>query len=124
MDKDDEVEELIVRNLSNDAEKSTFENGYSESVTLKEMKVVRVTLEPGWGVSSDDDANTNNKYCQKSHHILVVSGTLGLELDDGTKIEIASGSGAAIPPGHHGWTVGDEELVYLEFQRGTPSTLK
>ncbi|WP_423746560.1 hypothetical protein V5735_20050 [Haladaptatus sp. SPP-AMP-3] len=124
MSKDDEVEELVVRNLSNEGERSTFENGYSESVSLNEMKVTRATLESGWGVSSDESKNTNDKYCQKSHYILVVSGTLGLELEDGAEHEVGTGSGAAIPPGHRGWTIGDDELIYIEFQREASSAME
>ncbi|AKU09178.1 MULTISPECIES: cupin domain-containing protein [Haloferax] len=108
-----EVDELVVTELS-DAESTALEAGRTESVDLSDVAVTRATLEPGWG-TEDGHGETELDYCQNAHDIYVVSGTLGLELDDGTQTEVAAGCAATIPPGHRGWTVGDERLVYLEF---------
>lgn len=35
-------------------------------------------------------------------------------MDDGTEFELERGP-AATPPGHDGWVVGDEPVVYVEF---------
>ncbi|ELZ63417.1 hypothetical protein C5B91_17715 [Haloferax sp. Atlit-10N] len=108
-----EVDELVVTELS-DTNPTALEAGRTESVDLSDVAVTRATLEPEWGAEADHDG-AEAAYCQNAHDIYVVSGTLGLELDDGTQTEIAAGCAATIPPGHRGWTVGDERLVYLEF---------
>ncbi|ELZ77564.1 hypothetical protein G3A49_07320 [Haloferax volcanii] len=107
------VDELVVTKLS-DATSTALEGGRTESVELRGVSVTRATLEPGWGAEADR-GGAEPDYCQNAHDIYVVSGTLGLELDDGARTEIAAGRAATIPPGHRGWTVGDERLVYLEF---------
>ncbi|CQR52340.1 MULTISPECIES: cupin domain-containing protein [Haloferax] len=108
-----EVDELVVTELS-DTNPTALEAGRTESVELSGVAVTRATLEPEWGTDGDR-GSAEPDYCQNAHDIYVVSGTLGLELDDGTRTEITAGCTATIPPGHHGWTVGDERLVYLEF---------
>ncbi|WP_042665228.1 hypothetical protein [Haloferax sp. ATB1] len=108
-----EVDELVVTELS-DTNSTALEAGRTESVDLSDVAVTRATLEPEWGTDSDR-GSVEPDYCQNAHDIYVVSGTLGLELDDGTQTEITAGCAATIPPGHRGWTVGDERLVYLEF---------
>ena len=36
-------------------------------------------------------------------------------MDDGQEMEFGPGEGFEIPPGHDGWTVGDEPAVVLDF---------
>jgi uncharacterized cupin superfamily protein len=36
-------------------------------------------------------------------------------MDDGTELEIGPGDVVSIPPGHDGWTIGDEPCVVLDF---------
>ncbi|WP_424009063.1 hypothetical protein [Haloferax denitrificans] len=107
------ADELVVTELTA-AKSVASEACHTESVELSGVAVTRATLEPEWG-TDDDRGSAEPDYCQNAHDIYVVSGTLGLELDDGTRTEIAAGCAATVPPGHHGWTVGDERLVYLEF---------
>ncbi|POG54408.1 cupin domain-containing protein [Haloferax marisrubri] len=108
-----EGDELVVTELTA-AKSAAFEAGRTESVELRGVSVTRATKEPEWGTDGDR-GGAEPDYCQNAHDIYVVSGTLGLELDDGTRTEITAGCAATIPPGHHGWTVGGERLVYLEF---------
>jgi class 3 adenylate cyclase len=45
----------------------------------------------------------------------VVSGTLGIDFMDGTRAEFGAGEVFDIPPGHDGFTVGDEPCVQIEW---------
>lgn len=100
------ADELVVTKPS-DAASTALEDGRTESVELRDVSVTRATLEPGWGAEADRDG-TGPDCCQSAHDIYVVSGTLGLKLDDGARTEITAGCAVATPPGHRGWTVGDE----------------
>ncbi|WP_233510423.1 hypothetical protein [Haloferax sp. Atlit-4N] len=64
--------------------------------------------------TDDDRGSPGPDGYQNAHDIYVVSRALDFELDDGTWTEIAAGCAATIPRGP-GLTVGDERLVYLEF---------
>jgi hypothetical protein len=78
--------------------------------------MTRATMEPGWRWSKDEKALSDTDRCPKSHHVYIVSGTIGLELSDGTTAQVEAGSAVAIPPGHDAWTVGDSVLVYVDFR--------
>jgi len=116
MAEHDAVSELLVEPLSDADRTGDFEHGRSETVSLADVTVTRATLDPEWGVAESKTPRDESAFCRSTHRIYVVSGTLGLELDDGHRTELTSGDTAAIPPGHRGWTVGDERLVYLEFE--------
>jgi uncharacterized cupin superfamily protein len=45
----------------------------------------------------------------------VVSGRQVVRTDDGTETEFGPGDVVSIPPGHDGWTVGDEPCVVVDF---------
>ena len=115
MGADDTVCELVVKSLDDPDETTTFPNGCAGSVNVDGMTVTRATMEPGWRWSEDEKALAGTDRCSKSHHIYVVAGTLGLELSDGTITQVDAGSAVAIPPGHDAWTVGDSQLVYVDF---------
>jgi hypothetical protein len=40
---------------------------------------------------------------------------MGIAMDDGTEQEFGPNEAFVIPPGHDGWTVGDEPLIVLDF---------
>jgi class 3 adenylate cyclase len=55
------------------------------------------------------------EWCQARHVGIVVSGGLGVVMSDGTKVEFGPGNVFDIPPGHDGYTVGDEPCVQIEW---------
>jgi uncharacterized cupin superfamily protein len=57
--------------------------------------------------------------CQVDHIGYAVSGHLHVERDDGSTDEIRTGDVFRIAPGHDGWVVGDDPVVWIEFQ-GAP----
>jgi quercetin dioxygenase-like cupin family protein len=75
------------------------------------VRVWRYTFEPGWRFTEHVDAAR----CPSPHVAYVASGTLGIEMDDGTRGEAHAGSVVVIEPGHDAWTVGDEPCVFIDF---------
>lgn len=116
MSVDDTVRELVVKSFTDPDETATFPNGSVGSVTVEGATITRATMEPDWQWSVDEKEIAGTDRCPKSHHVYVVSGTLGLELEDGTTTEVDAGSAVAIPPDHDAWTVGDSPLEYIDFR--------
>jgi mannose-6-phosphate isomerase-like protein (cupin superfamily) len=116
MDSVDKVRELVVKSFSEPDETMTFPNGSVGSLTIEGATITRATMEPGWQWSVDEKEIAGTDRCQKSHHVYVVSGTLGLELKNGATAEVDAGSAVAIPPGHDAWTIGDSKVEYVDFR--------
>ena len=55
------------------------------------------------------------EWCQARHLGMVISGRLGIEMEDGTTFEVGPDEVFDIPPGHNGWTIGDEPVVQVEW---------
>jgi len=48
----------------------------------------------------------------------VISGRMGVRMDDGTESVFGPGDVGVIPPGHDAWTIGQEAFVGIDFQGG------
>ena len=55
------------------------------------------------------------KWCETHHVGLTLSGRQGAELRDGTILEFGPDDVYDIPPGHDGYTIGDEPCVLIEW---------
>jgi hypothetical protein len=108
------ITQLIVKSLDESDNVTTFPNGRVESVEIGNLVFRRATMATEWHWAEDEQSIVGADRCPKSHHIYVVAGTLGLELADGTITEVTEGQAVAIPPEHDSWTVGDENLVYID----------
>jgi class 3 adenylate cyclase len=71
--------------------------------------------EPGWRWSTDIRPTVGGEWCQARHVGIVLSGRLGIDFPDGTSFVFGEGDVFDIPPGHDGYTVGDEPVVQLEW---------
>ena len=71
--------------------------------------------EPGWRWSVDNRPKVGGEWCQARHVGVVISGRLGIDFSDGTSAEFGQHDVFDIPPGHDGYTVGDEQLVQIEW---------
>lgn len=80
-----------------------------------DTKIYKITVEPGWKWSLHLKPLDKTESCMRHHLIYIVSGTLGVQMDDGTNDEFKAGDFAEIPPGHDGWTIGSKPLVWLEI---------
>jgi quercetin dioxygenase-like cupin family protein len=90
-----------------------------ESVELDGMTVTRVTFGPGARWSQDLKHDAGTELCEMPHVAIVLSGTLHVEMGDGSVQDFTKNDVMMIPPGHDAWSVGDQGCVFVEFSRGT-----
>ncbi|MGH8913969.1 MAG: adenylate/guanylate cyclase domain-containing protein, partial [Acidimicrobiia bacterium] len=53
--------------------------------------------------------------CQAHHTGVLVQGTLRVEMDDGSTMEVGPNEVFDIPPGHDGWVVGDDPVIGINW---------
>jgi hypothetical protein len=88
----------------------------TESVTIGSFKYLHNTAQPGWSWSEDVKPLAKTETCQVRHLIYMISGRIRTRMADGTELDFSAGDVGAIPPGHDGWTLGDEPAVWLDLQ--------
>lgn len=93
-----------------------FLKGRLELAQIGGRVVARSIFEPGWRWSTSVKSIAKTESCQATHFGYVQSGVLRTRLDDGTEFEARAGDVALIPPGHDGWVVGNEPVVFIDFQ--------
>ncbi|MEU1517562.1 cupin [Streptomyces sp. NPDC005811] len=88
------------------------------SAQLDGVAVTQVTFDVGakWSVDLKEYAGTDD--CLLPHVALVVAGTLGVEMRDGSYEEFSAGDVMLLPPGHDAWAVGETACTFVEFSRG------
>jgi len=84
-------------------------------VELGDITVGHFVSEPGWSWYEHVRPRVGGEWCQARHLGIVLSGRLGVEFEDGTRTEVGPNDVFDIPPGHKGWTVGDEPCVQIEW---------
>jgi class 3 adenylate cyclase len=75
----------------------------------------RAVLEPGWRWSVDVRPVAGTASCQIHHLQLVLSGRLGVQMDNGEAHEFGPNTVLDLPPGHDAWAVGDEQVVIVDM---------
>ena len=108
---------LVRKSFDTPDETRPFEEGKGklEVINTDSGVVGRATFEPGWRWSEHVGPIIGMESCQMEHVGFVVSGRQRLRMNDGTELEVSAGDLVSIPPGHDGWTVGDEACVILYF---------
>jgi class 3 adenylate cyclase len=84
-------------------------------VELGDLTVGELVSEPGWRWSEHVRPTVGGAWCQSRHVGFVISGSLGVDFPDGTRFEFGPGDVFDIPPGHDGYTIGDEPCVQVEW---------
>jgi class 3 adenylate cyclase len=84
-------------------------------VELGDLTVGLFVSEPGWRWSVHNRPKVGGEWCQARHVGVVISGRLGIDFSDGTSAEFGPNDVFDIPPGHDGYTLGDEQLVQIEW---------
>lgn len=92
----------------------TFDNGQAESVQFGDGTFWRYRLDSGWKFSRDNAPELETENCPSPHRWYMLSGTMTVEMDDGTRETLEGGDVALIPPGHDAWTEGDEQVIAFE----------
>jgi class 3 adenylate cyclase len=85
-------------------------------VELGGFTVAKVVQAPGWVWSRDMRPLVGaGDYCETRHVGLVISGRWGATLRDGSTMEFGPDDVFDVPPGHDGYTIGDEPCLIYEF---------
>jgi mannose-6-phosphate isomerase-like protein (cupin superfamily) len=106
---------LVLKQFSSADETRTFPHGRVELLNASGGTIGRAIFEPGWRWSRDEKPIAGTQSCQMAHTLYVLSGRTHVRMDDGEEAELGPGDYAFIPPGHDGWTVGDEPCVALDM---------
>ncbi|MNC96501.1 hypothetical protein D3C83_138850 [compost metagenome] len=56
------------------------------------------------------------KSCESAHFGYQISGRMMIAGDDGTETIINAGEAVNIPSGHDAWVIGEEPVVFVDFQ--------
>jgi hypothetical protein len=102
------------KNLREPDESIRFEGVAEDIVEIGGFTIARTVQDPGWRWSSTDP-RSEGALCESHHVGVVLSGRWGAELVDGTLLEWGPEDVFDCPPGHDGYTIGDEPCVMIEW---------
>ena len=94
------------------------DKGKIEVVKLSDVTAMRARFEPGWRWSESVKPVVKTNSCEVAHLMYVVSGRMGVRMDDGSEVEFGPGDVGTIPPGHDAWIIGQVPFVGIDFQGG------
>jgi quercetin dioxygenase-like cupin family protein len=89
--------------------------GHVDIVNTEAGPVGRGVFEPGWRWSEHVKPIAKTDSCQAAHMGYVISGSMGVVMDDQTREDFREGDLMIIPPGHDAWTIGDEACVVVDW---------
>jgi len=87
----------------------------AQLVDLGDLTIGRMVNDPGWRWSTHMRPIVGGEWCQARHVGMILSGRIGIDFPDGTSMQFGAGDVFDIPPGHDGYTVGDEPCVQVEW---------
>ena len=100
-------------------ETRTFEKGSLDLVDVAGAQIGRLVLDPGWRWSDHVKPLAGTEWCEAPHFQYHVSGTLRIQMADGTELDAVAGDVTALPSGHDAWVVGDEPAVVVDWWGAT-----
>jgi quercetin dioxygenase-like cupin family protein len=100
-------------------ETRSFEKGSLDLVDVAGAQIGRLVLEPGWRWSDHVKPLAGTEWCEAPHFQYHVSGTLRIQMADGTELDAVAGDVTALPSGHDAWVVGDEPAVVVDWWGAT-----
>ncbi|WP_336713725.1 cupin domain-containing protein [Arthrobacter sp. USHLN218] len=109
------VSSLESRSFDEPDEKRRPDKTEVDVLSVSGYTLGRFRFQPGWRWSDCIKPVVKTDSCQNNHVGLCTSGTLIVELSDGTRATIKAGHSYSIPPGHDAWVEGDEPFVGYEF---------
>jgi hypothetical protein len=110
-----EMQNLQAIGFTKPHEVREFPKGKLELITINGVTFGRATFNPGWKWSTHVRPIAGTNTCQAAHLGVQLSGTMHLKMDDGTEMDIGPGQVVNIPPGHDGWVVGNEPVVFIDI---------
>jgi hypothetical protein len=108
------LDEPPIQQLDEAGDIRRFPNGRMDVVRMGGSVVGRGTFEPGFKWSESIGPIVGTTSCLLPHAGYVISGAMGIAMDDGRELTLAAGEAIQIAPGHDAWTIGDEPCVVLE----------
>jgi len=102
----------------------TFPKGKLELINIGGAAIGRATFGPGWKWSTSVQPLVKTKSCEAPHFQYHVSGTIMVQMDDGTQMECKAGDVSLLPTGHDAWVIGNEPAVVVDFQGMVEYALK
>ena len=100
-------------------ETRSFEKGSLDLVDVAGAQIGRLVLDPGWRWSDHVKPLAGTEWCEAPHFQYHVSGTLRIQMADGTELDAVAGDVTALPSGHDAWVVGDEPAVIVDWWGAT-----
>src|SRR5690242_12677365 len=107
--------DVLRKSVDDPDEVVDFPTVRTDIVHLGDLTVGRLVNEPGWRWSKDVRPTVGGEWCAIRHVCFVISGQLGIDFQDGSSVVFKPGDVFDIPPGHDGYTVGDEPVVQIEW---------
>jgi class 3 adenylate cyclase len=93
-----------------------YELGRTEIFEMADFVIGRMLMEPGWTWHDNVRPIAGTDRCMYHHLGYVLSGRLGVRMEDGTEDEIGPNQMYEIPPGHDAWVIGDEPWDAIDFR--------
>jgi quercetin dioxygenase-like cupin family protein len=109
------IEHLQIVSVGAPIETRDFELGRFELYRVGGREVGRAIYAPGWRWTEHVRPIAATELCEVEHVGIVVSGSAGVRMADGTEHVLRAGDLFAIPPGHDSWVIGDDEYVSLHL---------
>lgn len=110
------LEQMSIRSFGKPDEVREFEKGRLELVEVNGRMVGRAVFQPGWKWSAHLKPIAKTRSCEAPHFGYQISGLMKILADDGTEYMVKAGDVVNIPPGHDAWVVGEEPVVFVDFQ--------
>ncbi len=110
---------LLKKSFSAPDETRETPQATTEIVSVHDLPIVRATYGVGWRWSEHARPVVGTESCQVTHLVYVISGRMGVKMEDGTQEEIGPGDVMFIPPGHDGWVIGSEPCVVVDYGRAS-----
>jgi hypothetical protein len=117
---DTSTHKLIKRRFEEPDEHRPFPRGSNDLVHIAGVTLGLARFEPGWRWSESVKPLVGTESCQVEHLGYILSGRLRTRMDDGTEMESVAGDIMYTAPGHDGWVVGDEPVLFLEIKGAEP----
>lgn len=107
--------QVIAKSFAKPDDVVEFPSIRTRIVELGDLTVGELVSEPGWRWSQHVRPTVGGEWCQARHVGYIISGSLGIDFMDGTRAVFRPGDVFDVPPGHDGYTVGDEPCVQIEW---------
>lgn len=104
-----------VKHLGDPDEVIEFPGIVVRQVDLGDITVGHLELQPGWRWYTHVRPKVGGEWCEARHVGVVLTGRFGVVMRDGTTLEYGPDDVFEIPPGHDGYTIGEEACVQIEW---------